>query len=511
MSGVETSGKSVKESAQVGGYGSMSGVAESGKSVKESAQVGGYGSMSREAKNESKREALMEARIKNAVEQLRVSEGTAEEAAALWSVPVDRARGDEWYLEGTASYTGPPARPEDVRPGDDWENMREADDPEDRPGDGGMPDARRSRSGQAGQEGGFLQRILHSPLYRMGIAAAAAVVCIWVLSYYQYFMRADTTVFLDVNPSMTITANRAGQIIKAEGNNADAEAVLAGTDLRGKRTREALEEILRVLREQGYLTEQDAAVLLSIECKNASRLMTTSGTLTAAASDYMEKEFEGGAVFSQRVQMTDEIREFAKSHSVSAGKAALILQLVQDHPDLDPDQLAALSMSELAEFLHSADIDLRDYLEYSGENLDAKWQKEDEARKQESPQDAAASEGMSEDAKDTKEQPSGSEQVQQEKDSDDDSRDEDHDDDRADTDDRNDRDDPDDRADGDEDDRDDPDDRADGDVTGKNRARNDSDVRDAQDDEHDHDEPESDNDTDDAENDHDADDTDDDD
>lgn len=39
MSGVETSGKSVKESAQAGGYGSMSRVAESGKSVKKALRL----------------------------------------------------------------------------------------------------------------------------------------------------------------------------------------------------------------------------------------------------------------------------------------------------------------------------------------------------------------------------------------------------------------------------------------------------------------------------------------
>lgn len=505
-----------KDSAQVGGYRRMSRKAKPGETAKESAQAGGYGRMSREAMIESKSDALMEAHMKKAVEQLRVSEGTAEEAAALWSVPVDPARGDEWYLEGTSSYTGPPARLEDVRPGGKRGGMRSTDPLENR-----IRDGRRGSGDRAEQEEGLFQKILHSRLYKIGIAAAAAIVCIWVLSYYQYFMRVDTTIFLDINPSMTMTVNRAGQVLKVEGNNADAEAALAGTDLKGKRTREAVEEILRVLHEQGYLTEQDPTMLLSVDGMNASRLMRTSGNLTAAASDFMEQEFSRGSVFSQRVQMTDEIREFAKSHSISAGKASLILQLVQDHPELDPEQLAALSMSELTNYLHSVNIDLRDYLEYTGEDLDAKWQKEDEVRKQEGPQDAALSEGKTGDTAGTREQTSGQMQEQQPEDADDDSdddRDVDHDDDRDDPDDWDDHGDAYDRD--DTDDADGADDSNDAYDDGISRGRNGTNDRDtaedrndrhSQDDDDDDQEDrgsESDNDTDDSDDDNDNDDDD---
>lgn len=292
----------------------------------------------------------IEEHLKNAVTHLRVSADTVEEADKLWQVPVERATGKEYYLRGTASYTGPANEDGTYS---DW-------DYEQKPKSG-------------------VQRFLRFGVYRTALAAAAVVLVFLGLSYYQFLVRIDSTIYLDVNPSVTLSVNRVGKVLGVEANNADAAAVLKEIDIKGKDTEDAVEEILSAMKTGGYLPDKDNTVLVSLECASASRATPMAADLTDEVEEYLKEKASGGAVFCQTVEIDDDMREFAQEHSVSAGKAALIMHLVQEHPELDKDQLASLSMSDLVRYLHSQNIDLRDTLGYAGDDLDDRWQREDAA------------------------------------------------------------------------------------------------------------------------------------
>ncbi len=294
--------------------------------------------MSRRTSGDQKIESI-EPYLKNAVVQTRKSKGTVVEAQNLWNRPVERAAGDERYLEGTSSYTG--------------------------------------KRGTTGR----VQRFMRSEIWRFAVTAAAALLVIAGLSYYQLLVRVDTTVYLDVNPSFTMSLNRLDRVVGTESDNEDAEAVLAQTDLEGKTVDEAMESLLEAMSGQGYFSGEDSTVLLSVECASTARRAQMSEGLSEEIEGYLEKKTTtGGAIFCQTVQIDEETRAFAKSHSISSGKAALVLKLAKEHPEQDKEQMASYTMDELVTHLHDQNIDLRDSLDYRGEDLDQRWKREEERK-----------------------------------------------------------------------------------------------------------------------------------
>lgn len=315
----------------------------------------------------------IEMHIENALTGLRVSEGTAAEADELWFRPVEYARGDEWYLKGTASCVG-----DGAPAGVNGEPDKEPAVPEREPvnAGGNLP----GRKKHLRRDGGSGKRRFTSELYRMILVGAAAVLVIGVLSYYQYFIRITTTVCLDVNPSVTLSLNRMGDVRRAEANNPEAETILTQVDVKGEKVSTAFEVMFRQLREQGYINETDNTVLLSVEGMNSAKAL---GEMSGEVAGCLDQEVGGGSVFSQPVKVSDEARELARTCSITVGKAGLVLQIISEHSELDPSILANLSMSELVGYLHAQNIDLRDYADYSGVDLDEKWQKEEEEERKE--------------------------------------------------------------------------------------------------------------------------------
>lgn len=310
----------------------------------------------------------IEEHIETAVVQLRDSRGTAAEADELWKVPVERARGDEWYLKDTGVYSG-------------------------------------AKGGR--------RKTVTIDIYRLALTAAAVVLVFLSLSYYQFLVRVDARVYLDVNPSVTFSVNRMGRVISAEANNKDAEAVLGELDLKGKETEEAMEILLSAMRSQGYIPKGEGTVLVSLECGNNSRRANLAEDLKDEVGEYLKAEAGGGTVYCQTLETNDEILEFAKEHSISAGKAALVLKLAQEHTELNADHLASLSMRELVRYLRSQNIDLRDTLDYVGDDIDEEGDTEDAAP-------AVVEEPV--------EEPAAAQKVTEQNDADDDD-DDDHDDD----------------------------------------------------------------------------------
>lgn len=282
----------------------------------------------------------IESHIKNAVVQLRASKGSAEEADALWQPPVDKAKGDEWYLEGTSSYTG-------------------------------------KRSGKSNRS---MQRFMRSEFWRFAVTAAAAVLVIAALSYYQFLVRVDTSVFFDVNPSFTLSVNRLNRVVFVDSDNDDAKAILAGADLTGKELEDAVETLFDVMKEQGYFDEEEKTVLVSVDCSSRERLAKITEDLTEEINEYLTQNTGGGSVFGQTVHVDEETRKFARSHRISPGKAALVLKIAEEHPEQDTEKMASLTMNELVSYLHSQNIDLRDSLDYRGADLDQRWKQEEEER-----------------------------------------------------------------------------------------------------------------------------------
>ena len=239
----------------------------------------------------------------------------------LWNIPVTQAEGSEWFLDSTDSIN-----------------------------------ARYSIMSMA------------AALRTVALAAALLVIT-FGLRYYLRDTRNLATIYLDINPSVSLSVNRNERVTNATAGNADGEKILAEMDLKGTDVDVAVNALIGASIRYGCLDSENAILLLSFDCANKEFQNVLQTRLTMQASDNLTQELGGGTVLDMEVSPDDSIDDLSTTYGISPGKAALLAKIVTDHPDLSMDTMAAMSMSELARYLLEMDIDLRDYTDHHGEGF----------------------------------------------------------------------------------------------------------------------------------------------
>ncbi len=128
---------------------------------------------------------------------------TFHEADKLWEKPIQKAVGDEWYLDGVPS----------------------------------------------GCSSGHGVRIMKT----LSVVAACCVLCF--LFVYMHQIRTDATVYLDVNPAVEMKINRREKVISAEADNRDGHIILEDMDLENVDLDVAVNAVLGSMVKHGYLSE----------------------------------------------------------------------------------------------------------------------------------------------------------------------------------------------------------------------------------------------------------------
>jgi len=153
------------------------------------------------------------------------------------------------------------------------------------------------------------------------------------------------TVYIDVNPSVSLEINRFGKVSAVNYVNTDAEIALKGVKLKGKGAEDALENIIIAYDNAGYFSE-DAELYISAVEKNKK----TEKLLNKLAK-HAEK-IKGSKKYSVNVsKLTKEEKESAKEYGISPGKYKVISAIIESNPKYTVDELRDKSMAELKELL----------------------------------------------------------------------------------------------------------------------------------------------------------------
>lgn len=249
-----------------------------------------------------------------------------DQAEYLWKQPVEKANGDEWYLDGL-----------------------------------------RSRKGVSG-------KVIR---YASSLAACLAL-CL--LTYYMISLRVEATVYLDVNPSVVLDVNSRERVLEAKANNRDGQVILKDMDLKNTDLDVAVNAILGSMVRHGYLNQEQRIVLLSVEGNNRKKAEAIRGRLSGEISICMDSLLGSGTVLDQEIHRDHELEGLAEKYGISMGKAALLQKLLADNPGLDLEKLTEMSIRELAEYLEELDIDLGAYVNYSGQEFQKAPEEETESQ-----------------------------------------------------------------------------------------------------------------------------------
>ncbi|MCM1189925.1 MAG: PepSY domain-containing protein [bacterium] len=164
----------------------------------------------------------------------------------------------------------------------------------------------------------------------------------------------NSVVFLDVNPSVSLTVNADEKLISAEGLNADGRTILEGMDLTGVDMTVAINAIIGSMLQKGYLSDLQNAILVSVENEDAqmsAALQQRIASIIGNTGDNLDV-----TVLSQAINDTTDLEQLAQKYNISLGKAAFIQEVVAQDPTLTAEKLAPLSITEIALISQSKNI-----------------------------------------------------------------------------------------------------------------------------------------------------------
>lgn len=192
-----------------------------------------------------------------------------------------------------------------------------------------------------------------------GLAVAAgclAFFCFGLLSgilvpeQKQTVAKADTFVYLDVNPSLELSLDKNDRVLSCTAANEDAETVLGEMELKGVELKTAVNAIVGSMYINGYLTAEDNSVLISVDVgknRDEAEFLTY---ITAQVNEVFAKAEMQCSIIAQSVEADEELVQRAKEKGVSVGKLHLVDKMIDGLEEFNEEnvgELVEMSIKEL--------------------------------------------------------------------------------------------------------------------------------------------------------------------
>lgn len=212
----------------------------------------------------------------------------------------------------------------------------------------------------------------------LSAVAACFVLCTAIYLYRNLYV--ESTVYLDVNPSIELQTNIKQKVVKVKAHNEDGKKILADMELDNIDVDVALNAILGSMVKQGYLSEAKHMILLSVEGKNQEKADILCEKLKTELDNCLQSLIGKGKVYAQNIQSDSQIEKEAKQYGISPGKVIFIHQILEKNPQLDFETLAKMSMSELEKYVSQEEEDIEE--EEKNEPEESEEIKEKESEKE---------------------------------------------------------------------------------------------------------------------------------
>lgn len=162
------------------------------------------------------------------------------------------------------------------------------------------------------------------------------------LIYYYEFNKIVATVTMDINPSVSLSLNKMGKVIKAEGINEDGKKLLQDNKLKGKSLENAIDNISDLVIDNGYFSNENNHILVNVEGEikeDVSKILT---------NEIKEKNIECEIIFQE---LSNSSKENASKYGISENKASYIESVIKDNKDITFEDLKDKSINEINEFI----------------------------------------------------------------------------------------------------------------------------------------------------------------
>ena len=207
------------------------------------------------------------------------------------------------------------------------------------------------------------QRTSKSLMERL-LPLAAAAVLVLILGTWQFQYRTvDSEIYLDINPSIAMTTNRKNQVIHMEAKNDEGRALLERLSYKGMDYLAVTGELLDEMILTGYVGEAKELILLSVYNKDMDKEARKLLAMDTYIHDYLRDRGIDPLVFTQHIEKTQTLADYAAEYGISISKMTFIRNLMILHPDLLVEELVPLSLRELVLLSRELGIDLKGIIE----------------------------------------------------------------------------------------------------------------------------------------------------
>ncbi len=195
----------------------------------------------------------------------------------------------------------------------------------------------------------------------LALATAVVFFLAGFFGYYMPFRSVDSVIYLDVNPSVEIFTNRQEKVLTISPVNDDAKDFLSGYEYRGKDLDEVSTELIERFIEQGFLTESNNTILISVKNSNDEKSKEQKERLNIKIIDLLRDNEIEPFVLAQSIMNGDDWDD-EKLYDISRGKLIFIGKMLRAESDLEIQDLVGMSLEELIALAIALDIDLEDIL-----------------------------------------------------------------------------------------------------------------------------------------------------
>ncbi len=196
--------------------------------------------------------------------------------------------------------------------------------------------------------------------WAIGIAAAF-VLCIGGAAgfgAYQTNYAVDSTVSLDVNPSIEITVNQKERVLAVDAKNEDGKKVIGDMDFKGSDLDVTLNALIGSMLKNGYLSDIANSILVSVDNSDPDKSARLQERLAEEINKMLQTDTFSGAVLSQTISSDSDLQKLADKYGITLGKAQLIQQIISKDTRHTFEELVSLTINELNLLSKSGSITL---------------------------------------------------------------------------------------------------------------------------------------------------------
>jgi CHAT domain-containing protein len=147
---------------------------------------------------------------------------------------------------------------------------------------------------------------MKKPIWKNTIVQSLAAACVIVLvmfatGYNLSSNKIDSTISIDVNPSIEITTNKSNKVIEAVALNDDAKIILDGMDLKKVNLDVAIDTIMGSMVKNGYINVVKDSILVTVDNDDEEKAAELQESISSNITTALEENHIQAIVYKQKL------------------------------------------------------------------------------------------------------------------------------------------------------------------------------------------------------------------